>query len=188
MKYNITEMMCLDVYLSNLSKEKGHTVVSQIQNSKIRSMPLISWDLYMDGYYHQMLAAIKRMEREIVFLFAKKFNWQNDLNLAFFENDYDAIIITDLNQNIIWVNEGFSMMTGYSKSFAVGRTPKFLQGTETLEESKNRIRKKILQQVPFKEIIINHKKDGTAYSCEVKIIPLISDKPTHFIAFEKEVI
>lgn len=180
--------MCLDVYLSDLSKEKTNTVESQIQNSKIRSMPLLSWDLYMEGYNRQMTAATQRLEREKVLGFAEKFNWENDLNLAFSENEYDALIITDLNQNIIWVNEGFSTMTGYSKSFAMNRTPKFLQGKETLEESKNRIRKKILQQVPFKEIIINHKKDGTAYSCEVKIIPLISDKPTHFIAFEKEVI
>lgn len=180
--------MCLDVYLSNLSKEKRHTVVSQIQNPKIRSMPLLSWDLYMEGYNRQMTAATQRLEREKVFGFAEKYNWKNDLNLAFSENDYDALIITDLNQNIIWVNDGFSTMTGYSKSFAMNKTPKFLQGKETLEESKNRTRKKILQQVPFKEIIINHKKDGTAYSCEVKIIPLISDKTTHFIAFEKEVI
>lgn len=180
--------MCLDVYLSDLSKEKTHIVESQIQNPKIRSMPLLSWDLNIEGYNRQMTTATQRLEREKVLGFAEKYNWGYDLNLVFSENDYDALIITYLNQNVIWVNEGFSTMTGYSKSFAMIRTPKFLQGKETLEKSKNRIIKKILKQVPFKEIIINHKKDGTAYSCEVKIIPLISDKPTHFIAFEKEVI
>lgn len=188
MKYDLNEMKCLDVYLSDLTKEELHTVEPQIQNPKIRPMPLLSWDLYMDGYSHQMAAAIKRLERDKVLGFAEKFSWKNDLNLAFSENDYEALVITDLNQNIIWVNEGFSTMTGYSKKFAVNKTPKFLQGKETLEDSKNRIREKILLQIPFKELIINHKKNGTAYICEVKIIPLISDRTTHFIAFEKEVI
>ncbi|MCK0115353.1 PAS domain-containing protein [Gelidibacter sp. F63206] len=188
MKYDLNKMMCLDVFLSDLTKEVQHTVDSQIQNRKIRSMPLLSWDLYMEGYSHQLAVAIKRLERDKVLGFAQKFNWKNDLNFAFSENDYEALIIMDLNQNIIWVNEGFSTMTGYSKKFAMNKTPKFLQGKETLEDSKSRIRKKILLQVPFKELIINHKKNGMAYTCEVKIIPLISDRTTHFIAFEKEVI
>lgn len=188
MKYDLTKMMCLDMYKSNLSKEKLHTVESQIQTSKIKSMPLLSWDLYMDGYSHRMMSTLKNLEREKVLGFAEKFNWKNDLDLAFSENDYEALIITDLNQNIIWVNEGFSNMTGYSKKFAINKTPKFLQGKDTLEDSKNRIREKILLQVPFMELIINHKKNGIAYLCEVKVIPLISDKTTHYIAFEKEVI
>ncbi|MBA6153121.1 PAS domain-containing protein [Gelidibacter maritimus] len=188
MKNNLNGMMCLDVYLSALSKEEFEKVEPHIQNPKVKSMPLLSWDLYMEGFNLQVKKAIKRQEREKVLELAKKFNWSNDLSAVFPENDYEAIIITDLQQNIIWVNDGFSIMTGYSKSFAMNKTPRFLQGEETLKVSKSRIRNKILKQVPFKEVIVNHKKDGTAYSCEVNIIPLINDRPTHFIAFEKEVI
>lgn len=180
--------MCLDIFLSDVSRENVQDVDLQIQNPKARSMPLLGWDLYMEGSILQKWATTKRLEREKVMAFAEKFNWKNNLKLDFFENDYDALIITDLSQNIIWVNEGFSTMTGYSRKFAMNKTPKFLQGKETLEVSKSRIRERIMQKMPFKELIINHKKDGTVYSCEVKIIPLFSNDVTHFIAFEKEVI
>ena len=78
-------------------------------------------------------------------------------------------------------------MTGYSKNFAINKTPKFLQGKGTSVQAKHSIKEKLLKDKPFKEIIVNYKKDKTTYSCEVKIIPLYNEGTTHFIAFEKKV-
>ncbi|MGJ8759842.1 MULTISPECIES: PAS domain-containing protein [unclassified Polaribacter] len=187
MKNNLTEMKCLDIYLSGLNKEEYNEIKPKVEISKVKTTPLVSWDIFMDDYYIRLIEAKKRMEIEQVLSFAKKFNWKNDLNLAFSENDYEALIVTDKNQNIIWVNEGFTSMTGYSKKFAINKTPKFLQGEETSVKTKNRIQEKIEQVNPFKEIIVNYKKDGTAYNCEVKIIPLFNENTTHYLAFEKKI-
>lgn len=152
-----------------------------------KNMPLMSWDFFMDSYHRKMVAAKKRTDLEKVMAFAKQFDWQNSLESAFSEIDYEALIITDKNQKIIWVNEGFTSMTGYTKTFAVNKTPRFLQGKETSTETKARIKSKIALGKPFQEIITNHRKDNSTYKCEVNILPLYGTETTHFIAFEKKV-
>jgi len=188
MKFNLSEMSSLDIYLSSLTNEEYEKNKHKIETRHLKPMPLLSWDIFMNGYQGRIIEAKKRIELEKVRSFAKQFNWQNDIDRAFSENDYEALIITDKNQKIIWVNDGFTSMTGYSKSFALSKTPRFLQGTETSTETKNRIGKKIMLDQPFKEVIINHRKDNTPYTCEVKIFPLYNEETTHYIAFEKEVV
>lgn len=158
-------------------------------NSMLQSnnMPLMSWDFFMDSYHRRMVRAKKETELEKVMAFAKQFEWQHNLENAFSEHDYEALIITDQNQKIIWVNEGFTSMTGYTKTFAVNKTPRFLQGKETSLETKARIKSKIAQGKPFQDIITNHRKDNSTYKCEVNIIPLYGAETTHFIAFERKV-
>lgn len=181
-------MAGLDIYMSSTTNEENNPKTSEIPSISYKTMPLISWDIYMENYSDMLVEATKKGELKQVTNLAKKYNWQNDLDLAFSEHEYEALIITDINQNIIWVNEGFSAMTGYSQKFALHKTPNFLQGAQTSMETKKRIRKKIKQNKPFKEIIINYKKDKTPYTCEVNIIPLHNNKTTHFIAFEKQVV
>lgn len=153
-----------------------------------KSMPLTSWDIYIENYHNMLTEAKKEVELQHVTTLAKKYNWQNNLDLVFEQHDYEALIITDINQNIIWVNEGFTVMTGYPQKFAINKTPRFLQGVETSMETKERIRKKIIQNKPFREIIINHKKDKTTYKCEVNIIPLFNGETTHYMALERQVV
>ncbi|WP_420574343.1 PAS domain-containing protein [Kordia sp.] len=188
MKNNLNNMEGLDIYLSSMSQDDFKQKGMEVQPVNYKSMPLISWDIYMENYQNMLVASKKKMELSEVTTLAKKYQWQNDLNLVFSEHEYEAIIITDIKQNIIWVNEGFTKMTGYSQKFALNKTPNFLQGKETSIETKNRIRSKIMQNKPFKEIIINHKKDSTTYKCEVNIIPLYNKETTHFIALEKQVV
>ena len=129
--------------------------------------------------------AINRLE---IKLFAQKAHWKNEIDGIFKDQDFEALIITDINQKILWVNNGFTEMTGYTKKYALNKTPNFLQGQNTLPETKKRIRGKLDELKPFAEIITNYKKDKTPYKCEVKIIPLYTDKVTHFLAIEKKVV
>ena len=181
-------MVGLDMYLSNLSEKEYKNLENRIPTENTPCMPLLSWDFFMDNYHKKITAS--RKNRELLYFqsLAKKFDWKNNLNQEFSTNDYEALVITDAQQKIIWVNEGFSTMTGYSKKFAINKTPKFLQGEETSIETRNRIKTNIVNNKPFKEVIINYRKDKTSYNCEVKIIPLYNKEVTHFIAFEKEVI
>jgi len=188
MKHNLYNMRCLDIYLSGLSQEEYERIKHQIDPSKIKKRPLLSWDIFTENYQKRILEAKKNVEIQQIISLAEKFRWRNDLKIAIKENNYDAIVITDLSQKIIWLNEGFTKMTGYSKKFAINKTPEFLQGEKTSHETKGRFRENIIQNKPFKDIIVNYKKDRTAYNCEIKIIPLFNDQITHYIAFEKEVI
>ncbi|WP_422103750.1 PAS domain-containing protein [Winogradskyella sp.] len=181
-------MSCLDIYTSNSKTSQLEKFQTGIETEKFKTMPLMSWDIFMTDYYQRIEASQKQMELDQVLSFARKFKWKNDFKSAFAENDYEALVITDKDQNIIWVNSGFTQMTGYSKSFALNKTPRFLQGEKTSEKTKRRIRQSIEKNKPFRDIVFNYKKDGTPYKCEVHVIPLYNEHTTHYMAFERQVV
>jgi len=187
MKNNLSELMCLDIYSSSLSIEEYDKIKFQIKPSKSKYMSLLSWDIFSENYF-KTLENLK-IERDIKMVksFAEKSKWKNKIDILFNNQDFDALIITDADQKIVWVNDGFTQMTGYTKTFAINKKPHFLQGIDTSQKTKKRIREKLKDLKPFTEIIINYRKDNTPYKCEVKIIPMYSDNVTHYLAIEKKV-
>jgi len=98
-----------------------------------------------------------------------------------------AVILTDPNQRIIWVNEDFTTITGYSLGEAIGRVPgKILQGPDSNKETIERIRKAIQQRVPFQDQLVNYRKNGEPYLCKLVIHPIFdrNQELINFIAFE----
>jgi PAS domain S-box-containing protein len=98
-----------------------------------------------------------------------------------------AVILTDPNQRIIWVNEDFTSITGYSLGEAIGRIPgKILQGPKTEQAARDRIRKAIQSRISYKDQLINYRKNGEPYTCKLVIHPIFNKKQelTNFIAFE----
>lgn len=187
MSHNLSDMMCLDVYLSNIKPDEYNKIKHLIKPSGARIMPLQSWDVYSENYSEKLNQAKKQSDIEKIKSFAKKYNWENNFNTIFKQHDFEALVLTDLNQKIIWVNEGFTTMTGYSKKFATNKSPAFLQGKLTSTKTKQNIRVNLKINQPFTEVIINYKEDNTPYKCEVTIFPLYSNRTTHFIALEKQI-
>lgn len=98
-----------------------------------------------------------------------------------------AVILTDPNQRIIWVNEDFTSITGYSLGEAIGRIPgKILQGPKTEQAARDRIRKAIQSRIPYKDQLTNYRKNGEPYTCKLVIHPIFNKNQelTNFIAFE----
>lgn len=151
--------------------------------------PLLCWDIYASGLAKNAIEFNRQTELDILKSFKKKFKWQLDIDAVFQEKDFEALVLTDCSQSIKWVNKGFTKMTGYPVNFAIGKKPGFLQGAETSTKTKKNISANLKTGKPFKERIINYKKDGALYYCEIEIFPLKSNsnKTTHFLAFEKEV-
>ena len=115
--------------------------------------------------------------------------WSTDITMNVFQKDYDALVLTDKKQKIIWVSSGFNNMTGYSKSYAVGKKPAFLQGDKTSPYVKKQIRSDLKNNHSYSGSIINYKKNGQVYNCQIKISPIYSSKKSlkYFLAFEKEI-
>jgi PAS domain S-box-containing protein len=188
MKYNLSGMLSLDFYLSSLSDKEYDKVQLLIKFSKNKVTPLFSWDIF--SQYHSQTIENLKVEKDIrqVKSFAEKANWKNEIDTIFKNQDFEALIITDMDQKILWVNDGFKQMTGYSKTFALNKTPYFLQGVNTTVKSKKRFRKKLNDLKPFTEVITNYRKDNSPYECEVKIFPMYAENVTHFLAIEKHVV
>ena len=80
-------------------------------------------------------------------------------------------------------------MTGYSKKYAVGKRPSFLQGEETSKSVKNQIREELFYNHTFSGSLLNYRKNGDPYLCQISIFPIYDSKERldNFIAFEKEI-
>ena len=103
--------------------------------------------------------------------------------------DAVAIILTDTNYKIQWVNDDFSVITGYTFEEVVGKKPNLLQGEKSDINVIEKIRKGLNKKKSFKAEIINYRKNGTEYLCELFIHPIynIEGELTNYIAFEIDV-
>jgi PAS domain S-box-containing protein len=122
---------------------------------------------------------------------SQKNNW--DFNLSFIRefirDEAHTIVLTDAKVKILWVNDGFQDMTGYTPEEAIGQSPKFLQGRDTDPITRKEIREKIESRNIFKGKVLNYRKNGEPYLCQVSIEPIFNDKNelVNFIAFEREI-
>jgi len=98
-----------------------------------------------------------------------------------------AVILTDAAKKILWVNDDFTKMTGYSLPEVFGQNPgRILQGPNTEKEALDRIRQGLKSDMPFRGEITNHRKNGEQYLCRLVIHPVFDDEQrlTNYIAFE----
>ncbi|WP_299547729.1 PAS domain-containing protein [Seonamhaeicola sp.] len=158
-------------------------------NSKIQSAPLLCWDIYGMYLFHQSKNFNKQVEIEILNGYKRKFEWLLDLDTILTKYDFEALVLTDANQKIEWVNKGFTKMTGYPANYAKGKKPNFLQGEATSEKSLDRIRKKLKEGKEFKETLVNYRKNRAPYNCAIHIFPLKDTTNTirHLLALENQI-
>jgi PAS domain S-box-containing protein len=85
----------------------------------------------------------------------------------------NAVIITDVERRITWVNEGFTRISGYEMSEVIGKTPgSFLQCEETDPEIVSEIRQALREQKGYCGELLNRRKDGKHYWVYLDIQPL----------------
>jgi PAS domain S-box-containing protein len=85
-----------------------------------------------------------------------------------------AVIITDIAGVIVWVNEGFTRITGFSSDEAIGRIPgQLLQAPNANREEAERVRFALSERRSVAAEFINHRKDGGTILIGMKIEPLL---------------
>jgi PAS domain S-box-containing protein len=99
-----------------------------------------------------------------------------------------AVVITNKDEIVEYVNEPFLHIIGYRHRDVVGRKLTFLRGKLTTRETIDFMRQKLNEKVDFDVNIVNYRKNGEAYICHITIIPVFNDNElTHFIAYEEDV-
>jgi diguanylate cyclase (GGDEF)-like protein/PAS domain S-box-containing protein len=110
-------------------------------------------------------------------------------------NANDVVVVTEANPlrnggpNIVYVNEAFEELTGYSAEEVIGRTPRILQGERTTKEVTDAIYNQLSEGKEVKQEVFNYSKNGDGYWIELNIIPLFNaqDEITHFAAIERDI-
>lgn len=97
------------------------------------------------------------------------------------QSDYDSILITDVGlespgPRIVYVNDGFTRMTGYTREEAIGQTPRMLQGPKTDPAVLNTLRDRLQQGQSFFGHTVNYRKDGSEFINQWDIHPLFNEE------------
>jgi len=88
----------------------------------------------------------------------------------------NGVIITDAEQNIEWVNDAYTAITGFTLEESIGKNPgRFLQGPETDQKTKKRIAIGLKSGKPFTEEILNYTKSGEKYWINLNITPVFDN-------------
>lgn len=106
------------------------------------------------------------------------------------EENNSAVIMTDTQGRITWVNHAFTSVTGYSMEDVMGQVPgRVLQGPETDIETVDYLRKRIKARKAFHCEILNYSKDKTPYWVRISGQPLFDSAGnlTGFFAIEEDI-
>lgn len=85
----------------------------------------------------------------------------------------NAVILTDVNGYVEWVNDAFTKISGFSLTEIIGRKPgHLLQGELSDKGAVSRISEAIKAQKPFEETLINYHKSGSHYWINIRCNPV----------------
>ena len=110
-------------------------------------------------------------------------------------NANDAIIILEAEpgesrgRRILYVNEAFTRMTGYTFEDASGRTLRMLRGPNTSLAEVNKIREAFDQRKPVRVELVNYRKDGSEFWVECNIVPFADEKGLflHWVSVQRDI-
>jgi len=106
------------------------------------------------------------------------------------EHCNEAIVVTDTDGRVEWVNPAFVVTTGYTLEDMRGRKPgAVLQGPDTDAATVKEISCALSARRPIHVQILNYTRHGKPYWIEMHIAPVFSDdgRHTHFIAVERDI-
>lgn len=161
-----------EVQIKNKKGESRHWLISGAPNYDINGNATGSIGIHLD------ITEQKEQEEELYLL------------SLIAEKNINAVIISDVNGRIEWVNSSFEKMSGYKKEELVGIKPGYLlQGKETNSETIIYLKNQISKGHPFNCEIINYSKSGEKYWVKIQGQALYNKKGdiVRFFAIEENI-
>jgi PAS domain S-box-containing protein len=102
----------------------------------------------------------------------------------------NAVVLTDATGVVLWVNDGFTRLTGYTLDDVRGRKPgAVLQGPGTDPATVQRIRERLQRSEGFTAEILNYRKDGREYWAAIEVQPIVggSGQVENYMSIESDI-
>ncbi len=121
----------------------------------------------------------------------EQINAQEELNILSLvaKRTSNAVIITDKDKKIQWVNDSALRITGYSMEEVIGRSPKMFQFEKTDKKEIEKINVALAQGKSVWAELLNVGKGGNEYWLSINIVPLFNAKNdvTGYMAVENDI-
>jgi PAS domain S-box-containing protein len=90
---------------------------------------------------------------------------------------------------VVFANQSFSTMTGYSLEEVIGGTATLLDGPKTGRNVPDILRHNIAEGHRFAGETVNYRKDGSEFIMDWAIAPIVNDEgcPTNYVAIQRDV-
>ena len=104
----------------------------------------------------------------------------------------DGLVIAEQEGDdtiLLYVNEAFERLTGYSEDEILYQDCRFLQGEDRDQEARKIIREAIEAGEPCRVRLRNYHKDGSPFWNELSITPILNEEDglTYYIGVQKDV-
>lgn len=101
----------------------------------------------------------------------------------------EAIVITDADGTIEYVNSGFERVTGYTRSEVCGRNPRILKSGEHDAAFYEPMWAALAEGETWQGRLINRRKDGSLYTEDMTISPVVdpSGNVVNYVAVKRDV-
>jgi PAS domain S-box-containing protein len=199
-RYGYTKQECQDLLFFNLLADldqqvlltgNAHSCLGQFTHP-VNTGELLTVRLYASPYSaaNKNLHCITAVELS---------NKQEEQRLKLLESvvthSNDAVIVTEaeptpeIGLKIVYVNDAFTRMTGYTAAEVIGRSPSLLQGPRTNKEELDKLSQAIKDWSTFETTLLNYKKNGEEFWVNFTISPVADNTGwfTHWIAIERDV-
>ncbi len=164
---------------TDFTEEKGFDYLRQQIQDRTSEL-MVAQSLLAEREY-----AVRELERKLV---AREIEAEK-LAMVAARTD-NAVILTDAEGRVEWVNDGFTRLSGYSLDEAKGRTPgSLLRGPQTDPYTINMMRDRVRLGEGFKTEVLNYHKTGRKYWVQIEAQPVRDGQGrlTNFMAIESDV-
>lgn len=125
----------------------------------------------------------------------KKEEQQLRLFKSVITNSSDVVVITEaepidiFGPKILYVNQAFTKLTGYTNEEIIGKTPRILQGPLTNKDELVRLKEAMKKWEPCEIEVLNYKKNGETYWSSISVMPLANETGdfTHWISIQRNI-
>lgn len=128
----------------------------------------------------EVVREIVRDQREIISLTESALQRANDV-----------IIIAKAapEMTVVYVNQAFTLLTGYGPEEIIGKTAKILRGPKTDLNSIEQIKVALKNGRPIRKEILNYRKNGSQFWVELDIAPIRDNENviTHWVSIQREI-
>ena len=157
--YSFNQAILLD------SLDKKLSLINQLnitKQQKLALMLFIASILLLFIFIYVYIKSIKTKDELIAFRYAV-------------ENSDNSVVLTDKNRNIIYVNDAFEKVTGYTKEEAKGNNPRILKSGDLPSEFYLKMNEVLNRGEKWIGEFVNKNKKGETYYETASITPIIVD-------------